>query len=59
MALSADEPDDGGTDGESSSSGGGGCAINPGAKPDPMLPLMVLISLIYLMTRRRWLCSKV
>jgi len=59
MALSADEPDDGGTDGGSSSSGGGGCAINPGAKPDPMLPLMVLISLIYLMTRRRRLCSKV
>jgi len=52
-----DRDDKGDADGPESSSGGGGCTINKGAQPDPTLPLMVLISLIYLITKRRWSCK--
>lgn len=47
----------GGGNGNSGGGGGGGCAYNPAAKFDPMLPLFILLSAIYL-SRRRY-CSHV
>ena len=36
------------TEGNSESSGGGGCSYNPNARPDPLFPLLIVLSLLYL-----------
>jgi len=40
-----------------SNGSGGGCTINRGADLDPTLPLMAVISLLFLLTSRRQQCS--